>query len=170
MWVGHKTQSRHQACQKKTKACTVSKTKTYTMQKIKISQHVMCVELTSDSVSSFFSCRLSPWRELSYQCSQCEWFQSRTPLLTTCEKRDIIYNLRQKIRFGHQTNSQQTLVKRETSCITCLFSSQVDEEGSGRPARWLFFQISNTTLFHLHWLHLIRVEVKDQCTVKPKTG
>ena len=83
-------------------------------------------ELTSDSVSSFFSCRLSPWRELSFLSSQCEWFQNRTPLLTSCEKRNI----------------------------TCLFSSQVDEEGSGRPARWqtqkgdseYFFQISNTTL------------------------
>ena len=71
MWVGHKSQSRHQACKKKrhtmpkTKPYIVSKTKTYTMPKTKINHEWKTQNVTwgfDIGLSfSFFSFRSHHW-------------------------------------------------------------------------------------------------------------
>ena len=162
MWVGRKSQARHQACQKKrqrhtmpkTKPYTVSKTKTYAMPKTKVNhewrtQHVTC---GIDFGLSFFLLLLS----------------------SLTMERIIISML--SVWMIPKSNTTAHLLWEEKHNLS-LF------QPGGRRGKWqagkvtnakrgflIFFQISNTTLFHLHWLHLIRVEVKDQCTVKPKTG
>ena len=120
-------------------------------------------ELTSDSVSSFLSCRFSAWRELSFQCSQCDWFQSRRPLVTSCAKRNLMYNLslfqpggrRGKWQAGKVTNAKSGFLmffsKYKTQlyfiCIDCISSGwrwRTSALWSQRQASWLLIaQLDN---------------------------
>ena len=98
----------------KTKPYTVSKTKTYTMPKTKVDHEWRTQHVTwgIDIGLSFFLLLLS----------------------SLTMERIIISML--SVWMIPKSKTTAHLLWRETSCITCLFPSQVDEEGSGRPARW----------------------------------